>query len=90
LKEATEMKKILEQQQQRILARQQETQAIQLSLFPEEEQRQVDADRRYWQKRLQSLSEELVKEPARIEAIYQVKAVRVEPVGLMYLYPVSG
>ena len=90
LKEATEMKKILEQQQQRILARQQETQAIQLSLFPEEEQRQVDADRRYWQKRLLSLSEELVKEPARIEAIYQVKAVRIEPVGLMYLYPVSG
>jgi hypothetical protein len=90
LKEATEMKKIFEQQQQRILARQQETQAIQLSLFPEEEQRQVDADRRSWQKRLQSLSEELVKEPTRIEAIYQVKAVRVEPVGLMYLYPVSG
>lgn len=90
LKESAEMKKILEQQRDRIWKREEETQAIQLSLFPEEEQRQVDADRRYWQKRLQSLAEELVKEPARIEAIYQVKAVRVEPVGLMYLYPVSG
>ncbi len=90
VKESAEMKAILEQQQKRITAQQDETKAIQLSLFPEDEQRQVDADRRYWDKRLQSLGQELVKEPARIEAIYQVKAVRVEPVGLMYLYPVSG
>ncbi len=90
VKESAEMKEILEQQQKRIIERQIETKAIQLSLFPEDEQRQVDADRRYWDKRLQGLAQELVKEPARIEAIYQVKAVRVEPVGLMYLYPVSG
>ncbi len=92
VKESAEMKEILEQQQKRITARQIETKATQLSLpgFAEDEQRQVDADRRYWDKRLQGLAQELVKEPARIEAIYQVKAVRVEPVGLMYLYPVSG
>jgi len=90
VKESAEMKEILEQQQKRIIERQIETKATQLSLFPEDEQRQVDADRRYWDKRLQGLAQELVKEPARIEAIYQVKAVRVEPVGLMYLYPVSG
>ncbi|MBD2039087.1 DISARM system SNF2-like helicase DrmD [Microcoleus sp. FACHB-672] len=93
-KEAVEMRKILETQRDRILQRQQETKeetkAVQLSLFPEEEQRQLSADKRYWQKRLEALANELVQEPARIEATYQVKAVRVEPVGLMYLYPVSG
>ncbi|MCW6053055.1 DISARM system SNF2-like helicase DrmD [Lyngbya sp. CCAP 1446/10] len=92
LKEAADMKEILAQQQKRILERREETKAIQLSLplFPEDEQRQVDADRRYWDKRLEGLAKELDTEPARIEAIYQVKAVRIEPVGLMYLYPVSG
>lgn len=88
-KEAAEMKAILEEQRQRILSRYKETEAVQLSLFPEAEQRQLESDRRYWEKRLKSLADELIQEPARIEATYQVKAVRVEPVGLMYLYPVS-
>lgn len=87
-KEAAEMKVILEEQRSRIAKRQQETNTMQLSLF--EEQRQLDADRRHWEKRLQRLQTELVSEPARIEATYQVKAVRVEPVGVVYLYPVSG
>ncbi|MEH2400630.1 hypothetical protein [Nostoc sp.] len=96
-KEAAEMKKILEQQQQRISQRKkeiEETKAIQLSIpfaeFPAEEQRQLDADRRHWEKRLKALAEEINSEPARIEASYEVRAVRVEPVGLIYLWPVSG
>ncbi|BAY35428.1 SNF2-related helicase (plasmid) [Nostoc carneum NIES-2107] len=90
-KEAEEMKKILEEQRDRILKTKQETeQPLQLSLFPEEELRQLEADRRHWDKRLNMLAQELVREPARIEAIYEVKAVRVEPVGIVYLYPVSG
>ncbi len=96
-KEAVEMKKILEQQQQRISQRKQEieqTKAIQLSIpfaeFPVEEKRQLEADRRHWEKRLKDLAEEINSEPARIEASYKVRAVRVEPVGLIYLWPVSG
>ena len=96
-KEAVEMKKILEQQQQRISQRKQEieqTKAIQLSIpfaeFPAEEKRQLEADRRHWEKRLKALAEEINSEPARIEASYEVRAVRVEPVGLIYLWPVSG
>ena len=27
---------------------------------------------------------------ARIEALYEVKAQRIEPVGLVYLWPVTG
>ncbi len=29
-------------------------------------------------------------EPERIRALYEVKAQRIEPVGLVYLWPVSG
>ena len=90
LKEAAEMKKILEEQQMRIAKRQEETKAVQLSLFPIDEQRQLEADSRHWEKRLRTIASELISEPARIEAAYKVKAVRVEPVGVIYLWPISG
>ncbi|ODG99941.1 helicase [Nostoc sp. KVJ20] len=89
-KEAVEMKKILEEQQTRIIKCQEESKAVQLSLPFIEEQRQLDADRRHWEKRLQAIATELISEPARIEAAYKVKAVRVEPVGVIYLWPISG
>ncbi|WP_088892358.1 DISARM system SNF2-like helicase DrmD [Leptolyngbya ohadii] len=88
-KEAAEMQEILEEQRDRILKRQKETEGDrQLSIF--EEAQQLEADRRHWEKRLKALEGELTSEPARIEASYQVKAVRVEPVGVVYLHPVSG
>ncbi len=89
-KEAVEMKKILEEQQTRIAKCQKESKVRQLSLFPTEEQRQLEADRRHWEKRLKAIASELISEPARIEAAYKVKAVRVEPVGVIYLWPISG
>ena len=51
---------------------------------------QLDANKRYWAKRLEELRQELKTEPARIEDLYTVKATRVEPVGLVYLWPVTG
>lgn len=54
------------------------------------ELRQREADRRYWPTRLAEIQKELVEEPARIRAAYDVKAVRVDPVGLVYLWPVSA
>ena len=56
----------------------------------EGELEQVDANKRYWVKRLEQLRGELKTEPDRIEELYQVKARRVEPVGLVYLWPVTG
>ncbi|WP_442949723.1 DISARM system SNF2-like helicase DrmD [Nostoc sp.] len=90
IKEAAEMKKILEEQQTRIVKCQEESKAVQMSLPFIEEQRQLDADRRHWEKRLKAIALELISEPARIEAAYKVKAVRVEPVGVIYLWPISG
>ena len=51
---------------------------------------QIEADRRHWQRRLEALRTEIRTEPERIRRTYDVKATRVEPVGLVYLWPVSG
>jgi len=92
-REARDMRGILEEQGQRIekMLKEHETRAPQLAFdFPEAEARQLEADRRHWARRLASIAEELEREPARIQGVYSVKARRVEPVGLVYLWPVSG
>ena len=61
----------------------------QIALFPEEERKQAESNRRYWGQRLTDLERELETEPARIRALYQVAARRIEPVGLVYLWPIS-
>ena len=59
-------------------------------LEDEAEKRQLDANKRYWAKRLDQLKDELRTEPDRIREVYSVKAKRIEPVGLVYLWPVTG
>lgn len=89
-KEADEMKRLLEDQRDRILKQEQKYGQYQLELFNSEEMRQIEADRRHWRIRVQQLEEEIQTEPERIKQVYQVKASRVEPVGLVYLWPVSS
>ena len=54
-----------------------------------EERRQLEADAHWWQVRLASSSADLASEPKRIRSFYEVHARRVEPLGLVYLWPVS-
>jgi hypothetical protein len=91
-KEATEMRAILESQRKRILdtEKKKEKEAEQLALFAADELKQLEADKRYWHRRLQSLEQELTTEPERIRKGYEVRATRFEPVGLVYLWPVTG
>lgn len=89
-KEAKEMREILESQRKRILATQKKREAQQLPLLVELEKKQLDADKRHWQERLEQLEHELESEPQRIRDSYDVKAPRFEPVGLVYLWPVTG
>ena len=58
--------------------------------FDEAEKRQREADRRAWTRRLQAIETELETEPARIADAYRVRAVRVDPIGLVYLWPCTG
>ena len=55
--------------------------------FDDAERRQREADRRAWTRRLQAIEIELETEPARIADGYRVRAVRVDPLGLVYLWP---
>ena len=90
-REAREMITILETQRSRIEQEIKKHDQVQLQLqFNETERRQVEADRRHWQQRLGGISSELESEPARIRASYEVHAHRVEPVGIVYLWPRSG
>jgi hypothetical protein len=61
-----------------------------LDFRDEHEKRQIAADRRYWDTRLPELAREAERAPAAIQRGYAVQAVRVEPVGLVYLWPVSA
>jgi len=100
-REARQMRDLLKRQQERIRKREQEiegelnsNEAVQLEFnlgeLSKEEQKQLQADRRYWQRRLQQLDQELESEPQRIRSSYEVKARRLEPVGLVYLWPASS
>ncbi len=91
--EAEEMKAILEAQRERIRKQEEKVREDERQLklaFSKDEQRQLAADRRHWTTRLESLEQELVDEPERVRKTYEVKARRVEPVGIVYLWPVSS
>ena len=55
--------------------------------FADEEKRQLESDMRSWRIRLKRFDRDLEREPQRIRAFYEVRAKRVEPVGLVYLWP---
>ncbi len=87
--EASSLEKLLQAQRDRIgkAARTQD----QADLFAnDDERRQREADRRHWASRLERLERELQHEPQRVRQAYDVRAHRLEPIGLVYLWPASG
>ncbi len=90
--EAKAMREILDLQQSNLLSTiSAHDKNLQLLLdFTDDERRQKEHDRRYWDTRLTELRSERESEPERIRAIYEVKARRVEPIGLVYLWPVTN
>ncbi len=55
-----------------------------------EEKRQFDANVRSWHERNDQFEQDLKSEPTRIKEFYEVRAQRVEPIGLVYLWPESN
>jgi hypothetical protein len=91
-KEAQAMRGILEDQKKRVAATiEHYAKDDQGVLFPDiEEQRQLESNKRHWHKRLAAIDHELATEPDRIRDVYRVKAQRIEPIGLVYLWPVTN
>jgi ERCC4-related helicase len=90
--EASSLQELLERQRRRIEQAEANFDDRQRELFEAEEaeRRQLRADRAHWLKRLERIDRELETEPARVRDGYQVRATRLEPVGLVYLWPVTG
>jgi superfamily II DNA or RNA helicase len=89
-REAQDLLETLERQRDRVreeLARH-EGQFHQMTLtFDEEEKRQVESNMRAWRTRLEQFDRDQAREPQRVRDFYEVRARRVEPVGLVYLWP---
>jgi superfamily II DNA or RNA helicase len=89
--EANEMHDVLTTQTKRIQTMIDEAATPQLSFgFNEGEKRQLEADHRHWKKRLGEIGKDLATEPERIRTSYLCRARRIDPIGLVYLSPVSG
>ena len=89
-RESRDLHNTLPRQRERVVAEldRREADYEQLALaFKEGEMRQLDADMRHWRRRLAQFERDLEREPARIREFYEVRARRVEPVGLVYLWP---
>ena len=87
--ESKQMREILESQRKHIAATAEKSSQSTLP-FRDDELRQLEANRRHWGRRLSEIETELESEPARIRDVYQVRARRIEPVGLIYLWPVTN
>jgi SNF2 family DNA or RNA helicase len=90
-REAAELERLLTAQRDRIrkAAAAKDSDQLELDLSDPAERRQRTADRRHWQQRLANLERELAEEPKRVAESYAVRAERLEPIGIVYLWPKS-
>ena len=92
-REERQLRETLEGQRERVEAElaKEEAGGVQLALeFSEDEKRQREADMASWRTRLAQFDRDLETEPTRIREFYDVRAKRVEPIGLVYLWPDTG
>ncbi len=91
--ESKDLRETLERQKARVtegLSRHEQSFA-QLTLgFDEEEKRQLESNMKSWRSRLEQFERDMEREPLRIRDFYDVRVQRVEPVGLVYLWPESN
>ena len=88
--EERDLREILERQRKRVveeIAKYKEKYE-QLALdLNDEDRRQLEMNMRYWPTRLQQFDRDLEHEPQRVRDFYEIRAQRVEPIGLVYLWP---
>ena len=90
--EAAHLKNILEDQRQRVLREQSkwETNQLELPGFSPDEKKQLRANQRHWKQFLDNVESDLKGEPDRIRKFYRTESHRIEPVGIAYLWPITG
>ena len=88
--EAKSLRETLIDQRKRVIEEleRHELEYRQLSLgYAKEEERQLQANMNHWRLRQDQFEHDLANEPDRIREFYVVRAQRIEPVGLVYLWP---
>lgn len=86
--EAEALRRVLERQRAQIQGVLQGKQLVLDFRASEEAQReQLQHDRRYMEQRLDAIEGEIETEPRAIEELFQVAVRRLEPVGLVFLWP---
>lgn len=83
-----QLRTMMERSQREVATAEKSSQAI--LPFRDDELRQLEANRKHWVRRLADIQGELETEPARIRDVYEVRARRIEPVGIVYLWPVTN
>ena len=91
LEEADQLKEILRRQRDAIESQLQlkpeQQQELNFEKLTKSEQKQVEADRTYMGHRLEAIDREIQEEPEDLKSLYQVSLRRLEPVGLVVLWP---
>jgi hypothetical protein len=87
--EARDLARLLEAQRDRIAQAEKGFDPNQLALpgIDDAEGRQRLRDHGHWRARLVEIEREIQDEPARVRASYEIRASRLEPIGLVYLWP---
>lgn len=88
--EAKGLRETLERQRSRVRAEleKHEARLEQMTLgFNAQEKRELETNMRAWRIRLGQFENDIGREPDRIRRFYEVRATRIEPVGLVYLWP---
>jgi hypothetical protein len=84
--EEKQLREILQRQRKRVQEEIEKPRQVTTD-WSEEETRQLELNIRSWGQRLEQFDRDLASEPERLSDFYEVKARRVEPVGLVYLWP---
>jgi len=89
--ESQAMVKTLDDQRKRVAAEYGKEIPPQMKLeFDEAEKKQYESNRRYWQRWLENVEVDIQREPGRILDFYKIASHRIEPLGIMYLWPITG
>ncbi len=93
--ERLKLERTLEEQRERVRAALKKEEARQKQMriaFQEnkEDRQEAEAHMRMWRERLEDFKVEIQRDPKRVRDLYNVATRRLEPVGLVYLWPATN
>jgi hypothetical protein len=88
--EADNLRRTLDEQRKRVEKQLAGAAQLVLNFQADEERHQFERERRSWERWLIRYQDDIQREPARVQDFYTVTSHRLEPIGLAYLWPVTG